>query len=150
MAECLGCVDVWSTESGGEPIHYYQHLQRVCALDLSADVPVVTSASGSEVRVDTPDDRGYWRTVCLTQLAKPVSEYVVPPRMKNETNPNRSVLFLLYHSSLPNKLIMRRRTFYPFVVAFNVVECLQNKTLPILAAISIHSLYRYILEYRVK
>lgn len=71
--DCLGCVDVWSTESAGEPIHHYQHLQRVCGLDLSADAPVVTSASGSEVRVDTPDDQGYWKTVCLTQLAKAVS-----------------------------------------------------------------------------
>ncbi|TSU24190.1 F-box/WD repeat-containing protein 8 [Bagarius yarrelli] len=58
-----GCVDVWSTQSGVEPIHHYQHLQRACALDVSADAPVVTSATGSEVRVDTPDDRGYWRTV---------------------------------------------------------------------------------------
>lgn len=69
-------MDVWSTESGVEPIHHYEHLQQVCALNLSADAPVVASAAGSEVRVDTPDARGYWRTVCLTQLAKPVSEYV--------------------------------------------------------------------------
>lgn len=72
-SECLGCVDVWSTESIGEPIHHYQHLQQVCALALSTDAPVVTSASGSQVRVDTPDDRGYWRTVRLAQLSKPVS-----------------------------------------------------------------------------
>lgn len=66
-------MDVWSTESGVEPIHHYQHLQPVCALDVSADAPVVTSASGSEVRVDTADDRGYWKTMGITQLAKPVS-----------------------------------------------------------------------------
>ncbi|KAK3514348.1 hypothetical protein QTP70_015876 [Hemibagrus guttatus] len=74
-----GCVEVWSTESGVEPIHHYQHLQQVCALDVSTDAPVVTSASGLEVRVDTPDDRGYWRTVCLTQLAKPVDGVLVVP-----------------------------------------------------------------------
>lgn len=74
-----GCVDVWSTESGVEPIHHYEHLQQVCALDLSADAPVVASAAGSEVRVDTPDARGYWRTVCLTQLAKPVEGVLVVP-----------------------------------------------------------------------
>ncbi|XP_060763432.1 F-box/WD repeat-containing protein 8 isoform X2 [Neoarius graeffei] len=74
-----GRVDVWSTESGGEPVHFYQHLQRVCALDLGADAPVVTSASGSVIRVDTPDDRGYWRTVCLNQLAKPVDGVLVVP-----------------------------------------------------------------------
>ncbi|KAI5088149.1 F-box/WD repeat-containing protein 8 [Silurus meridionalis] len=74
-----GCVNVWSTRSGREPIHHYQHLQQVCALDLSADTPVVSSASGSEVRVDAPDDRGYWSTVCLTQLDKPVDGVLVVP-----------------------------------------------------------------------
>lgn len=59
-----------------EPIHHYQHPQRVCALALSADAPAVTSASGSEVRVDAPDDRGYWKTVRLARLAKPVSEHL--------------------------------------------------------------------------
>ncbi|XP_027018722.1 F-box/WD repeat-containing protein 8 isoform X2 [Tachysurus fulvidraco] len=74
-----GCVEVWSTECNVEPIHHYQHLQQVCALAVSSDTPVVTSASGSEVRVDTPDDQGYWRTVCLTQLAKPVDGLLVVP-----------------------------------------------------------------------
>ncbi|GAA6074622.1 F-box/WD repeat-containing protein 8 isoform X1, partial [Tachysurus ichikawai] len=74
-----GCVEVWSTESDVEPIHHYRHLQQVCALDVSSDAPVVTSASGSEVRVDTPDEQGYWRTVCLTQLAKPVDGLLVVP-----------------------------------------------------------------------
>ncbi|XP_076846070.1 F-box/WD repeat-containing protein 8 [Brachyhypopomus gauderio] len=74
-----GCVEVWSTESGLEAIHHYQHLQRVCALDLCADGPVLASASGSEVRVDCPDDKGYWRTRCLTQLAKPVDGVLVVP-----------------------------------------------------------------------
>uniref|UniRef100_A0AAY5ELV7 F-box/WD repeat-containing protein 8 n=1 Tax=Electrophorus electricus TaxID=8005 RepID=A0AAY5ELV7_ELEEL len=71
-----GCVDVWSTESGLEAVHHYQHLQRVCALDLGADGPVLASASGSEVRVDSPDDQGYWRTRCLTRLVDGV--LVVP------------------------------------------------------------------------
>ncbi|KAF5894633.1 F-box/WD repeat-containing protein 8, partial [Clarias magur] len=74
-----GCVAVWSTESGVEPIHHYQHLQRVCALDLGSDAPVLTSASGSEVRVDALDDRGYWRTVCLKQVDKPVDGVLVVP-----------------------------------------------------------------------
>lgn len=70
---CLGCVDVWSTETGLEPIHQYQHVQRVHALDLSPDSPAVASASGPDVRVDAPDERGYWRSQCLVQLPKPVS-----------------------------------------------------------------------------
>lgn len=69
---CLGCVDVWSTETGLEPIHHYQHLQRVRALDLSPDCPTLASASGPEVRLDSTDEQGYWRSQCLNQLPKPV------------------------------------------------------------------------------
>ncbi|KAG9262005.1 F-box/WD repeat-containing protein 8 [Astyanax mexicanus] len=74
-----GCVDVWSTEAGFEPIHHYQHLQRVDALDLSPDSPVLATACGSEVRVDSPDDGGYWRTRCLHHLPKPVDGVLVVP-----------------------------------------------------------------------
>ncbi|KAI4899018.1 hypothetical protein NFI96_028231 [Prochilodus magdalenae] len=74
-----GCVDVWSTEAVLEPIHQYQHLQRVHALDLSADGPVLATASGQEVRVDSPDDGGYWKSRCITRLAKPVDGVLVVP-----------------------------------------------------------------------
>lgn len=74
-----GCVDVWSTETGLEPIHQYQHVQRVHALDLSPDSPAVASASGPDVRVDAPDERGYWRSQCLVQLPKPVDGILVVP-----------------------------------------------------------------------
>ncbi|KAL6465227.1 hypothetical protein MHYP_G00253600 [Metynnis hypsauchen] len=74
-----GCVDVWSTEAGLEPIHHYQHLQRVHALDLSTDGPVLATASGLEVRVDSPDDGGYWKSRCITQLSKPVDGVLVVP-----------------------------------------------------------------------
>ncbi|KAL7836876.1 hypothetical protein AOLI_G00281600 [Acnodon oligacanthus] len=74
-----GCVDVWSTEAVLEPIHHYQHLQRVHALDLSADGPVLATASGLEVRVDSPDDGGYWKSRCITQLSKPVDGVLVVP-----------------------------------------------------------------------
>uniref|UniRef100_A0A673HC89 F-box and WD repeat domain containing 8 n=1 Tax=Sinocyclocheilus rhinocerous TaxID=307959 RepID=A0A673HC89_9TELE len=57
-----GDLYVWSSETGLEPIHQYQHLQRVHALDLSPDSPAVASASGPDVRVDTPDEHGYWRS----------------------------------------------------------------------------------------
>lgn len=74
-----GCVDVWSTETGLEPIHQYQHLQRVHALDLSPDCPALASASGPEVWLDAPDERGYWRSQCLIQLPKPVDGVLVVP-----------------------------------------------------------------------
>ncbi|KAA0716853.1 F-box/WD repeat-containing protein 8 F-box and WD-40 domain-containing protein 8 [Triplophysa tibetana] len=74
-----GCVDVWSTETGLEPIHQYQHLQRVHALDLSPDCPTLASASGPEVRLDSTDEQGYWRSQCLIQLPKPVDGVLVVP-----------------------------------------------------------------------
>ncbi|KAL1273767.1 hypothetical protein QQF64_026581 [Cirrhinus molitorella] len=74
-----GCVDVWSTETCLEPIHQYQHLQRVHALDLSSDSPAVASASGPDVRVDAPDEQGYWKSRRLVQLPKPVDGVLVVP-----------------------------------------------------------------------
>lgn len=74
-----GCVDVWSTVTGLEPIHQYQHLQRVHVLDLSPDGPALASASGPDVRVDAPDEQGYWRSRSLVQLPKPVDGVLVVP-----------------------------------------------------------------------
>uniref|UniRef100_A0AAY4BRX4 F-box domain-containing protein n=1 Tax=Denticeps clupeoides TaxID=299321 RepID=A0AAY4BRX4_9TELE len=74
-----GSLDVWSTENGLEPIHHQQHLHRVHALALSSTQPTVSTACGSEVRMDSPDDRGYWRTLCLTQLSKPVDHLLMVP-----------------------------------------------------------------------
>uniref|UniRef100_A0A671QX35 F-box and WD repeat domain containing 8 n=1 Tax=Sinocyclocheilus anshuiensis TaxID=1608454 RepID=A0A671QX35_9TELE len=65
----VGDLYVWSSETS----HQYRNLQRVHALDLSPDSPAVASASGPDVRVDTPDEHGYWRSQCLLQLPKPVS-----------------------------------------------------------------------------
>uniref|UniRef100_A0A8C5N6J9 F-box domain-containing protein n=1 Tax=Gouania willdenowi TaxID=441366 RepID=A0A8C5N6J9_GOUWI len=44
-----GCVDLWSIETGGEPIHHYQSSVPVQALALSSDSPALISASGAEV-----------------------------------------------------------------------------------------------------
>ncbi|XP_062874159.1 F-box/WD repeat-containing protein 8 [Trichomycterus rosablanca] len=80
-----GCVSVWSTESVLEPVHHYRHLQQVRSLDLRADGPVLTSASGLEVRIEAPDDRGYWRTTCLKNLAKPVDGVLIVPGKRETT-----------------------------------------------------------------
>lgn len=64
---------MWSTETGGEPIHHYQIPGRIQALSLSPDCPVLVSAAGSDVRLDSANDCGYWRTVCETRLPKTVS-----------------------------------------------------------------------------
>uniref|UniRef100_A0A672IGT7 F-box/WD repeat-containing protein 8 n=1 Tax=Salarias fasciatus TaxID=181472 RepID=A0A672IGT7_SALFA len=67
-----GCVDLWSTETGGVPIHHYQSAGQVQALALSPDSPALVSASGPDVRLDHASDCGYWRTVCRAQLPKTV------------------------------------------------------------------------------
>uniref|UniRef100_A0A8C8G7S2 F-box/WD repeat-containing protein 8 n=1 Tax=Oncorhynchus tshawytscha TaxID=74940 RepID=A0A8C8G7S2_ONCTS len=68
-----GCVDVWSTETGQEPVHHFQIPGRVHALALSLESPTLATAAGLDVRLDQPDERGYWRTLCQATLPKPVS-----------------------------------------------------------------------------
>ncbi|XP_006640378.2 F-box/WD repeat-containing protein 8 isoform X1 [Lepisosteus oculatus] len=67
-----GAVDVWSTETGQEPIHHFQHLQKVQGLALGSDGATVASACGSRVRLDCPVDKGYWKMLYQTELQKPV------------------------------------------------------------------------------
>ncbi|XP_033829072.1 F-box/WD repeat-containing protein 8 [Periophthalmus magnuspinnatus] len=74
-----GCVDVWSTETGGQPIYHYHCPERIRTLALSPDGPVLGSSSGSDIRLDRPDDCGYWRTVCQAQLPNTVESLVVLP-----------------------------------------------------------------------
>ncbi|CAK6959780.1 F-box/WD repeat-containing protein 8 [Scomber scombrus] len=81
-----GCVDLWSTETGGEPIYHYQIPGKIQALALSPDSPVLGSAAGSDVRLDRADDRGYWRTLCRVQLPKTVESLVLVPG-RNQQGP---------------------------------------------------------------
>ncbi|CAL8249035.1 unnamed protein product [Merluccius merluccius] len=75
-----GCVDLWSTETGGPPIHHYQSAGGgLAALALSPDSPTLASASGPHVRLDHCDDRGYWRTVRSARLPKPVDSLLLVP-----------------------------------------------------------------------
>ncbi|XP_073322471.1 F-box/WD repeat-containing protein 8 [Pagrus major] len=74
-----GCVDLWSTETGGEPIHHYQSPGRIQALALSPDSPVLGTAAGPDIRLNCADDRGYWRTLCQAQLPKIVESLVLVP-----------------------------------------------------------------------
>uniref|UniRef100_A0A3P8ZHW6 F-box/WD repeat-containing protein 8 n=1 Tax=Esox lucius TaxID=8010 RepID=A0A3P8ZHW6_ESOLU len=68
-----GCVDVWSTETGQEPVHHFQVPGRVQTLSLSSDSPTLATAAGLDVRLDQPDDRGYWRTLCQSMVLVPGS-----------------------------------------------------------------------------
>ncbi|KAJ8380152.1 hypothetical protein SKAU_G00009300 [Synaphobranchus kaupii] len=77
-----GLVDVWSTETGQEPVHHYQHLQRVHALALGSEGAAVATASGTGVRVDCPVEKGYWRTLCRVELPKPVESLLLIPERR--------------------------------------------------------------------
>lgn len=77
-----GLVDVWSTETGQEPVHHYQHLQKVHALALGSEGAAVATASGTEVRVDCPVEKGYWRTLCRVELPKPVESLLLVPEKR--------------------------------------------------------------------
>ncbi|KAL0979052.1 hypothetical protein UPYG_G00179860 [Umbra pygmaea] len=74
-----GCVDVWSTETGQEPVHHLQLPGMVNTLALSLDSPTMAIASGLDVRLEQSDDRGYWRTLCQATLPKPVETMVLVP-----------------------------------------------------------------------
>lgn len=58
---------------GREPIHHYQHNQRIQALALGSEGAVVATASGFEVKVESPDDRGFWQTAATFDIQKLVS-----------------------------------------------------------------------------
>ncbi|XP_077417651.1 F-box/WD repeat-containing protein 8 [Vanacampus margaritifer] len=74
-----GCVDVWSTRTGGDPIYHHQAAEIHRALALSPDGSVLASAVHSEVRLDGADDRGAWRMLTMTRLAKPVHSLALVP-----------------------------------------------------------------------
>ncbi|XP_049906599.1 F-box/WD repeat-containing protein 8 [Epinephelus moara] len=81
-----GCVDVWSTETGGEPIHHYQIPGRIQALALSPDSPILCSAAGPDIRLDRADDHGYWRTLCQARLPKTVESLVLVPGREQQSS----------------------------------------------------------------
>ncbi|XP_069610808.1 F-box/WD repeat-containing protein 8 [Ranitomeya imitator] len=68
-----GTIDVWSLLVGREPIHHYQHNQKLQALALSPETAAIATASTFQIKVESPDDRGYWRTSCSFQTQKLVN-----------------------------------------------------------------------------
>ncbi|NWX89665.1 FBXW8 protein, partial [Nothoprocta pentlandii] len=68
-----GTVSVWSLMVGREPIHHYQHNQRIQALALGSEGALVATASGFEVKVESPDDRGFWQTTETFEIQKLVN-----------------------------------------------------------------------------
>ncbi|KAM4049189.1 LOW QUALITY PROTEIN: F-box/WD repeat-containing protein 8 [Anomaloglossus baeobatrachus] len=68
-----GTIDVWSLLVGREPIHHYQHNQKIQALALSPETAAIATASSFQIRVESPDDKGYWRTSCSFETQKLVN-----------------------------------------------------------------------------
>ncbi|KAI6076384.1 F-box/WD repeat-containing protein 8 [Aix galericulata] len=68
-----GTVSVWSLMTGREPIHRYQHNQRIQALALGSEGATVATASGFEVKVESPDDKGFWQTTGTFEIQKLVN-----------------------------------------------------------------------------
>ncbi|XP_063310270.1 F-box/WD repeat-containing protein 8 isoform X1 [Pelobates fuscus] len=68
-----GTVDVWSLLIGREPIHHYQHNQKIQALALCPETAAIATASSFQIKVECPDERGYWRSTCNFQTQKLVN-----------------------------------------------------------------------------
>ncbi|KAM6422705.1 F-box/WD repeat-containing protein 8 [Liasis olivaceus] len=68
-----GSVKVWSLLVGSEPIHRYQHNQKIQAMALSTDGATIATASGFQVKVESANDKGYWGTVADFEIQKWVS-----------------------------------------------------------------------------
>ncbi|KAG9487801.1 hypothetical protein GDO78_007537 [Eleutherodactylus coqui] len=68
-----GTIDVWSLLVGREPIHHYQHNQKIQALALCPDTAAIATASSFQIRVESPDDKGYWSSSCNFQTQKLVN-----------------------------------------------------------------------------
>ncbi|RMC06032.1 hypothetical protein DUI87_17577 [Hirundo rustica rustica] len=68
-----GTVSVWSLLLGQEPIHHFQHNQRIQALALAPGGSAVATASGFQVKVESPDDKGFWQTPGTFEIQKLVN-----------------------------------------------------------------------------
>ncbi|XP_064424325.1 F-box/WD repeat-containing protein 8 isoform X2 [Latimeria chalumnae] len=68
-----GTLDVWSPELGQEPVHHYQHNRKLQAIALEPEGAAVATASGFQVRVESPNEKGYWQTSSQSELQKKVN-----------------------------------------------------------------------------
>lgn len=83
-----GTVSVWSLMFGREPIHRYQHNQRIQALALGSEGATVATASGFEVKVESPNDRGFWQTTQTFEIQKLVSLQATQLHSKSSRSTN--------------------------------------------------------------
>ncbi|XP_060539752.1 F-box/WD repeat-containing protein 8 isoform X2 [Pantherophis guttatus] len=75
-----GSVKVWSLLVGSEPIHRYQHNQKIQAMALSTEGATVATAAGFQVKVESANDKGYWGTLAEFEVQKWVSLLSLMPQ----------------------------------------------------------------------
>nr|XP_056715571.1 F-box/WD repeat-containing protein 8 [Euleptes europaea] len=76
-----GTVKVWSLMIGREPIHHYQHNQKIHAVALSPEGATVATASAFHIKVESANDKGYWETVADFELQKLVNSLNLVPKV---------------------------------------------------------------------
>ncbi|XP_072443422.1 F-box/WD repeat-containing protein 8 isoform X2 [Chiloscyllium punctatum] len=74
-----GAIDVWSTVLAREPVHHYQHSQEIQAIAMASDSAVIATCSGYQVRLESCDEKGYWRKAQRFELQKLVSYLQLVP-----------------------------------------------------------------------
>ncbi|XP_063000107.1 F-box/WD repeat-containing protein 8 [Elgaria multicarinata webbii] len=76
-----GSIKVWSLMAGCEPIHRYQHNQKIQALALSTEGAAIATASAFQVKVESANDKGYWATAAEFEIQKLVGSLCLVPRV---------------------------------------------------------------------
>ncbi|XP_072352793.1 F-box/WD repeat-containing protein 8 isoform X2 [Scyliorhinus torazame] len=74
-----GAVDVWSTVLAREPVHHYQHCQEIQAIAVASDSAAIATCSGYQIRLESSDEKGYWRRTYQFELQKLVSYLQLVP-----------------------------------------------------------------------
>ncbi|XP_078410154.1 F-box/WD repeat-containing protein 8 [Cetorhinus maximus] len=106
-----GAVDVWSTVLAREPVHHYQHTQEIQAIAVASDSAAIATCSGYQVRLESSDEKGYWRRAYEFELQKLVSYLQLVPGVAVNTDENQPIVaaaedtvYLLNHDTEPKIL----------------------------------------------
>ncbi|KAJ6634511.1 hypothetical protein lerEdw1_014002, partial [Lerista edwardsae] len=75
-----GMINVWSLMFGREPVHRYQHNQKIQAMAISAEGATIATASAFQVKVESANDQGYWETAAEFEIQNLVSSLCLVPR----------------------------------------------------------------------
>uniref|UniRef100_A0A8C6VH67 F-box/WD repeat-containing protein 8 n=1 Tax=Naja naja TaxID=35670 RepID=A0A8C6VH67_NAJNA len=75
-----GSVKVWSLLVGSEPIHRYQHNQKIQGMALSTEGATVATAAGFQVKVESANSKGYWGTLAEFEIQKWVTQLCLVPQ----------------------------------------------------------------------